>query len=125
MSELERRIRNGKVRWVARYSDPDGVRRAKTFDRKVDAQRLPGAESRPRRSPATMWIRRAARSQLGVWADKWLKTQGHLKPSTLARYQGIVAKHIRPRWGTTPLAKIDARGCRRVDLLDQARAGIA
>jgi hypothetical protein len=40
MSELERRIRAGWVRWVARYFDPDGRRRAKTFDRKVDAQRF-------------------------------------------------------------------------------------
>lgn len=37
---------------------------------------------------------------------KWLATQGHLKPSTYARYEGIVSKHIEPRWGTTPLAKI-------------------
>jgi integrase len=29
-----------------------------------------------------------------------------LKPSTLARYQGIVAKHIRPKWGNVPLVKI-------------------
>jgi hypothetical protein len=40
MSELERRIRGGKVRWVARYFDPDGGRRGKVFDRKVDAQRF-------------------------------------------------------------------------------------
>ena len=44
MSEIEKRIRNGKVRWVARYFDPDGRRRAKMFDRKVDAQRLSGAD---------------------------------------------------------------------------------
>ena len=53
-----------------------------------------------------MWIRPRGKITVGPWADKWLATQGHLKPSTLARYEGIVAKHIKPRWGNTPLAKV-------------------
>ena len=40
MSEPEKRIRNGKVRWYVRYFDPSGMRKSKTFDRKVDAQRF-------------------------------------------------------------------------------------
>ncbi len=105
MSELERRLRNGRVRWVARYFDPDGRRRARTFDRKVDAQRfqaqietakITGSYVDPARGKVTA----------GVWADKWLATQGHLKPSTYARYAGIVTKHVKPRWGNVPLAKI-------------------
>ena len=36
----------------------------------------------------------------------WLAAQTHLKPSTRARYEGIVTKHISPRWGTTALAKV-------------------
>ena len=43
---------------------------------------------------------------MSTFVDKWLRTQGHLKPSTLARYQGIVTKHIEPRWGNVPLVKI-------------------
>ena len=105
MAEIEKRIRNGKVRWVARYFDPDGRRRGKVFDRKVDAERFlremgtsidRNSYVDPARGKITM----------GVWADKWLKTQGHLKPSTLARYEGILSKHIHPRWGNVPLAKI-------------------
>jgi hypothetical protein len=45
MGEIEKRIRGGKVRWVARYVDPDGRRRGETFDRKVDAQRGHGLTS--------------------------------------------------------------------------------
>jgi Phage integrase, N-terminal SAM-like domain len=105
MSELERRIRGGKVRWVARYFDPDGRRRGKVFDRKVDAQRF---QAQIETSKITGSYVDPARGKItgGPRADKWLATQGHLKPSTLARYQGIVSKHIKPRWGTTPLAKI-------------------
>ena len=65
MSELERRIRGGKVRWVARYFDPDGRRRGKVFDlgmvRSVFRRR-----SKRRRSPALSAIRPAARSQAAV-----------------------------------------------------------
>jgi integrase len=105
VSEIERRVRNGKVRWVARYADPDGRRRGKVFDRKIDAQRyLAQIET----SKVTGAFVDPARGKItgGPWADKWLATQGHLKPSTLARYQGIVAKHVKPRWGNTPIAKI-------------------
>jgi integrase len=105
MSELERRIRAGWVRWVARYFDPDGRRRAKTFDRKVDAQRF---QAQIETSKITGNYVDPARGKIaaGLWADKWLVTQGHLKDSTYARYEGIVTKHVKPRWGSTPLAKI-------------------
>ena len=105
MSDLERRIRGGRVRWVARYFDPDGRRRAKTFDRKVDAQRF---QAQIETSKITGNYVDPARGKImtGPMADKWLETQGHLKPSTYARYAGIVERWIKPRWGTTPLVKI-------------------
>jgi integrase len=105
MSEIEKRIRNGKVRWVARYFDPDGRRRGKVFDRKVDAERfLRQIET----SKDTSSYVDPARGKITMYAfsDKWLATQGHLKPSTYARYEGIVSKHIKPKWGNVPLAKI-------------------
>jgi integrase len=105
VAEIEKRIRNGRVRWVARYFDPDGRRRGKVFDRKVDAERFlreigtsidRNSYVDPARGKITM----------SVFSDKWLATQGHLKPSTYARYEGIVLKHIKPKWGNVPLAKI-------------------
>lgn len=32
--------------------------------------------------------------------------QAHLKPTTRERYEGIVRKHIRPRWSSTKLADV-------------------
>jgi integrase len=105
MTEIERRVRNGQVRWLARYFDPDGRRRGKVFDRKVDAQRF---QAQIENSKITGNYVDPARGKItaGPWSDKWLKTQGHLKPSTYARYEGIVSKHIKPKWGNVPLAKI-------------------
>jgi len=105
MSEIEKRIRNGKVRWVARYFDPDGKRRAKTFDRKIDAQNFQARNKTLIISGSYVDPARG-KIKMSAMADKWLATQGHLKPSTYARYAGIVEKHIKPRWGTTPLVKI-------------------
>jgi integrase len=105
MSDPEKRVRNGKVRWYARYYDPGGKQLSKTFDRKVDAQRflthiegskITGDYIDPARAKVTV----------GAWADKWLATQEHLKPSTRARYEGIVTKHVKPRWEKVPLAKV-------------------
>jgi integrase len=105
MGEVRKRVRKGKITWLARHYDPDGRRVSKTFARAEDARRwliqienskITGSYIDPARSKIT----------LGVWADKWLATQGHLKASTYARYAGIVTKYVKPRWGSTPLAKI-------------------
>jgi len=46
MSAIEKRTRNGRVRWYVRHRDPSGQQRNKTFGREVDAQRyLAGVES--------------------------------------------------------------------------------
>ena len=40
MSKPEKRIRNDKVRWYARYQDPSGKQLSKTFNRQGDAERF-------------------------------------------------------------------------------------
>ena len=40
MASVEKRHRNGKLRWYARFRDPGGAQRVKVFDRKVDAERF-------------------------------------------------------------------------------------
>jgi hypothetical protein len=36
---VEKRVRDGNVTWLARWRDPDGVQRKRSFPRKVDADR--------------------------------------------------------------------------------------
>jgi hypothetical protein len=46
MAHVSRRQRNGNVRYLARYTDPSGRERAKSFTRKKDAERfLTGIEN--------------------------------------------------------------------------------
>ena len=39
MSSIEKRTRNGRVTWLARYRDPSGGQRKRSFPRKIDAER--------------------------------------------------------------------------------------
>lgn len=105
MASVERRTRNGKVRWYARYRDPSGQQRVKVFDRKVDAERyLTTVESS--KLTGSYIDPSAGKVTVGTWADRWLDGQTHLKPSTRERYAGILREHITPRWGTTRLADV-------------------
>ena len=105
MASIEKRTRNGQVRWYMRYRDPAGAQRTKTFDRKVDAERFLATVESAKLTGAYI-DPAASRLTVGIWAKRWLDGQTHLKPSTRERYAGILREHIDPRWGTTRLADI-------------------
>jgi integrase len=69
---------------------------AKRFRTSIEHSKDVGAYMDPGRSKITV----------KAWSDQWLQSQSHLKPSTRARYEGILSKHIVPRWGSTPLSQL-------------------
>jgi hypothetical protein len=92
-------------RWRARYRDASGKEHARHFDRKVDAERWEAAMKAavakgdwidPGRSKVTV----------GEWASRWLDAQVQLKPSTRARYTGVLRTQVLPRWGRVPLSAV-------------------
>lgn len=91
---------NGK--WRARYRDAAGREHARHFDRKVDATRwLASVEVAKARGE---WVDPAlAKVKVGAWADTWLTGQAHLKPSTRARYELALDRHVLPAWENVPL----------------------
>ena len=103
MAQVTRNSRDG--RWIARWRDPAGHQRKKSFARKVDAQRwLDQALSDLHRGRYIDPV--GAKAKMGDYADRWASGLAHLKVSTATRYRGIVRVHIVPRWGTWPLGKI-------------------
>jgi hypothetical protein len=106
MASVERRtVGDGKITWRPHYRTPGGKQRNRSFDRKVDAERfLTTVESS--KLTGSYIDPAAARVTVGVWADRWLAGQTHLKPSTRERYAGILREHIRPLWGTVRLADV-------------------
>jgi hypothetical protein len=92
MPSVEKRQRGGSVSWRAHYRDPAGRQHSKSFARKVDAERFLTTVEASKLTGS--YVEAAAgRVTVGVWADRWLAGQSHLKPSSRARYEGVLAKH--------------------------------
>lgn len=103
MARVTRDARDG--RWLARWRDPAGRQRKKSFDRKVDAQRWLD-QLRAEMHRGHYIDPSAAKAALGPFAEQWAEGLPHLKASTANRYRGIVRRHIVPKWGTWRLGKI-------------------
>jgi integrase len=108
VASIERRTTRGKVSWQARWRDPSGVQRKRTFHRKLDAERyltsvehsqLVGSYIDPGRSRVTM----------GEWSKEWLR-QLQVKPSTQARYESSLRVQITPTWASVPLSSVTHSG---------------
>jgi integrase len=105
MASIRKETRNGRTSWQVLYRDPDGKQRGPRFTHKRDADKfltsvqhamLSGSYLDPDRSATTV----------RELADQFLAGKVNLKPTTLARYESVLAVHILPRWGSTPVAKI-------------------
>ena len=93
-------------RWRARWRDPGGRQKAKTFTQKDFADNYlrnidAAIRTRTYVDPSLGYVK------VGDFAAKWMSAQGHLKPSTRATYESILGKHVLlPRWGSTRLLKV-------------------
>lgn len=105
MASIERRTRNGQTRWYARYRDPAGQQRTRTFDRKTDADKFLTTVEASKLTGAYV-DPAAARVTVDGMAEQWLSGKVDLKPTTRALYESVIATHIRPRWANVPLAKV-------------------
>jgi integrase len=105
MAHISRRQRNGKVRYLARYTDPSGRERAKSFTRKKDAERfLTGIENDKLRG--TWTDPTLGRVALADWYALWRRATVELRPNTEARDERLFRLHILPRFGSMPLVAI-------------------
>jgi Phage integrase, N-terminal SAM-like domain len=105
MAHISRRQRNGKVRYLAWYTDPSGRERAKSFTRKKDAERfLTGIESDKLRG--TWTDPTLGRVHLEDWYALWRRATVELRPNTEARDERLFRLHILPRFGSMPLVAI-------------------
>ena len=86
MASAEKRVRNGRARWYARYRTPDGQQRTRTFARKVDADHFL-VEIEASKQRGSFVDPRRASPTVGDWADDWLAAQADLSPTTRNRYE--------------------------------------
>lgn len=92
-------------RWRARWREPNGRERSRTFVTKADAE---------------LWLDRtgvsisagqyvapaAGKVLIGVWAEEWFATKSHRKPTTRAGYRSLLDSLILPQWRTVPLQRV-------------------
>jgi integrase len=101
----------GRPRWRARYRDPSGRERSKSFTRKVDAERfLVAVEDAKLRGayvdPA------AGRVPFSEWAERWYNTTAALRHTTRRDYRKLLDQQVLPAFGGDSLAGIDALAVR-------------
>lgn len=104
MASVERRTRDGRVSWQARWRDPAGVQRKRTFARRVDADRFlvsvaHGMLSGSYVDPA------AGRVTFGDYAETWRCVQVH-RPSTRVLVEAMLRRHAYPTFGERQLRSI-------------------
>ena len=106
IKKVTRATKDGKKRhaWKVRYRDPDRVERARTFDKRADAERFAS-------SIETDILRgdyvdpRAGKVALEDWAKKW--TAGlTVKPKTKATYESLLRSRILPVFGNRRLSQL-------------------
>jgi len=115
--------RTPQGRWRARYRDPAGRSRSRTFDTKVEARRFLDATNADMHRG--QWVDPAAgRVTLAEWVATYLATVTNLRPTTLATYEGDLARYVLPRFGHLPLARIRPLDVRSW-VADELAAGIA
>jgi integrase len=105
MASIRKRKHEDGGGWQVRYRDPTGRARAKSFKRKVDANRY--AQAVEGDKIRGQWIDpRLARGTFGQYVDGWRPTIANLKPKTRAEYESLLRAHLLPAFGGVQLGKI-------------------
>ena len=107
-----RRSPRSKQQWEARWRDPAGRQRTKTFPTKADARAfLASTETDVSRGvfvdPAL------GRTSFGDYTTSWLATKADVSPRTRINIEGRLRNHILPVFADVPVARIqpsDVRG---------------
>jgi hypothetical protein len=89
MAHIERRVRSGKVNYRARYRDPAGRERSKSFSRKVDAERWV-AEIEHAKTRGAWTDPALGRVRFSDWLAAWWATTTNLRPTTRARDETLL-----------------------------------
>jgi integrase len=115
MAHIDRRDRNGTIRYLARYIDPTGQERAKSFTRRADAQRYL-TEIEAAKLNNSYLDPAAARLTFDRWADQWWQVWSadpDRSPTTLAAADSRLRCHLRPSFGRHRLSEITVSSIRQ------------
>lgn len=106
--EPTKRDRGGRparnTHWRARYRDPEGRGRSRTFARKVDAQRF--LDESASQMAAGGWVApEGTKTPFSEWAATYLDSAMDLRPTTASIYRREL-RHAEARFGRAPIGTI-------------------
>lgn len=91
MASVEKRLRDGRTTWLARWRDPDGTQRKKSFVKKSDADRfMVTVEADKHRG---QYVDHSARTTVAEYARAWASARPH-RPTTARRVASLIDTHI-------------------------------
>src|SRR5829696_6324040 len=101
----------GRLRYRVRYRDLSGRERAKSFARKIDAERfLRHVDADLLRG---QWVDpQHGRTTVGKLAERWYATTVTLKPKTREDYRSLLNNHVLPAFGGRTVASLDTLAVR-------------
>ena len=95
--------------YEARYRDPYGRSRSKSFRTKADARAFLTQVESTKQTGSWLDPQRA-RIRFSVWAAEERKTWADLRPATRARADSLMRSHVMPEFGEAPLGNITPLG---------------
>jgi integrase len=107
VASIERRTRNGRVRWYARYRNPAGLQLVKVFDRKVDAERFLTTVEASKLTGSYVDAKRAA-IKFQQFAEEHWNTYAPALAADTTRVvkRSRLDRHILPALGAYPVGAI-------------------
>lgn len=87
-----------KDRWQARYFDPSGRERARSFRREADARRF--LQTVEHEKHTGDWVDPdLSKTRFEEYARRWLETKVNVRPRTVINIEGRLRNHIFPAFG--------------------------
>lgn len=105
-------IRRHRGKWQARYRDPTGRQRSKSFDRKIDAVQF-AADMRADMRRGSWIDPERAKQPYRAWAEEWLRGLHSMGPGRRANAEAMMRNHILPVFGNVSIGLIGPVEVRR------------
>ncbi len=107
MASIEKRTRGGRSRWYARYRDPAGEQRTRTFDRRIDAERFLTTTEASKLTGSYIDPKAAARTFADLAEEHWRAYSHTLaEDTTRPTKRARLDRHILPALGHYPVGAI-------------------
>jgi integrase len=107
VASIEKRSRNGQLRWYARYRDPAGTRLVKVFDRKFEAERFLTTVEASKITGSYIDAKRASITFRAFAEEHWVAHSHNLATDTTRpRKRSTLDRHILPALGSYPVGAI-------------------